>query len=598
MLTLSLYLSRDFRLINKRKESYRIKESNKESNKLTQRWQNELLFSDSQISLAMLATLVGLFSALVISAFRLLIDLPFDLSFLGAAHSEDFESISPEIRAILLLIGGVILIAVFSALKPSDRQTGVGHVLLRMEKHQGELPFTNLAVQFWGTITALISGFSVGREGPAVHIGAGTASQFGQWFNMPHHRLRVLVGCGVASAISASFNTPIAGVIFAMEVVLVEYSIKSFIPVILASVTGAIVSRTFFGNAPAFIVPQLDMGSLLEIPYVLLVGIVTGVLAATFILSMRRLKVLKEKPLWMTWGALMLMTIAISFFFPEVLGVGYDSVNLWLQGSGLLFIAVILIFTKLFLASWATATGFPGGLIGPSLFIGASAGYVMGLMSQTFMPEYPVSPGFYAMLGMGAMMAAVLNAPLAALMTLLELTANPNIILPGMLAIVVANLTVTEVFKLPSIFHVQTKLQMGVNPVRHMLTNTWIGKVMRREFIVTDEVIHPSSARLFLEQKHNWVFLPDAETMVPLVDLANYMNQNPDIEEINLLDIPADRQSFRYINMQANLHEALELMDQHHVEWLAVVPTNRPDQISGMISRTMIEKYYQYSPTL
>lgn len=558
---------------------------------------HELLFSDNQISLAVLATLVGLSAALVITAFRLLIDWPFAAQlFPGASHGEDFEYIPAYFRAGLLLLGGAILIWVFSSIKKEERQTGVGHVLLRMQKHQGELPFKNLVVQFFGTVGALISGFSIGREGPAVHIGAATASQLGQKMNVPHHRLRILVGCGVASAISASFNTPIAGVIFAMEVVLFEYSVKSFVPVILASVAGAVLTRTVFGNDVAFIVPPLDMGSLLEIPYVLLVGVVCAILAGLFIVSMKRLKTLQQYPLWMTWGALTLMTVVISYFFPQVLGVGYDSVDLWLQGHGLISVAIVMIFAKLFLASWATATGFPGGLIGPALFIGASAGYTMGLLSQTFMPEYPVQPGLYAMLGMGAMMAAVLNAPLAALMTLLELTANPNIILPGMMAIVVANLIVSEIFKLPSIFHVQTKIQISDNPVRHMLNNTWVAKVMRREFILCDNVIHLNAAQLYLQHQHNWLFLPDADVMVPVVDVANYLTQQPEAEEIDLLDIPADRQSFVRINLQASLHDALEIMDKHHVEWLAVMSNDRQPQISGMISRTMIDKYYQYNP--
>jgi H+/Cl- antiporter ClcA len=176
---------------------------------------------ESQISLALLATGVGLLSAGVITLFRLAYEMPLE-HWLPNGSSEGFESLSSEARVILLLSSTALLILIFSRLRPHQSKVGIGHVLQRIEQHQGYLPKANLAAQFFGAIIALIGGHSVGREGPAVHIGAGTASQFGQLLKTPHHRLRILAACGVASAISASFNTPMAGVIFAMEVVLLE----------------------------------------------------------------------------------------------------------------------------------------------------------------------------------------------------------------------------------------------------------------------------------------------------------------------------------------------------------------------------------------
>ncbi len=144
----------------------------------------------------------------------------------------------------------------------------------RLHNHQGRLPLFNLGLQFFAGAIALLSGQSVGREGPAVHLGAGTASQLGQWLKLPNNSLRTLVGCGVAAAISASFNTPMAGVVFAMEVILMEYSIAGFVPVILASVTGAAVAQATFGNAPAFSVAPLQMSSLSELPLIIFCGLI------------------------------------------------------------------------------------------------------------------------------------------------------------------------------------------------------------------------------------------------------------------------------------------------------------------------------------
>lgn len=578
---------------------------------------------ESQISLALLATCVGLLSAGVITIFRLAYEIPLE-HWLPNGNHEGFESLSSEGRILLLLGSTILLIALFSRLQPRQRKVGVAHVLQRIEQHQGYLPKTNLLAQFFGTIIALIGGHSIGREGPAVHIGAGTASQFGQLLKTPHHRLRVLAACGVASAISASFNTPMAGVIFAMEVVLLEYSIKGFIPIILASVIGAIVTRAVFGNETAFIVPSLEMGSLLEIPYILLLALVCGMLGSLYIASVNFMQRWNKQPIWQTWGLLGICTALISLYLPEVMGVGYDSVNAWLQGDTVLGLAIALLFAKLLLSGWASAVGFPGGLIGPSLFMGAAIGAVMGQLSSFFIPDYPINIGFYAMLGMGAMMASVLRAPLAALMALLELTANHNIILPGMLAIVIASLTVSEIFHFPSIFRIQTKLAVNNDPVRQLLRNTWVGQVMSEDFNTSERLINLASAQLMLSHQPAWIYLESEQQLLLSTDLARFIENHienqadslienheesahpidrldtadPDHSEIDCLLLPGDRKMIKSISLMANLQNALDLMQQHHIEWLVVHRDEQFNHVVGIVSREMIEQYYRYQPQL
>ena len=554
---------------------------------------------ESQISLALLATFVGLISAGIITLFRLAYELPLE-HFLPTGDHEGFESLSAPTRVLLLLSSTALLILIFSRLQAHQRKIGVGHVLQRIEQHQGYLPKTNLVAQFFGAIIALIGGHSVGREGPAVHIGAGTASQFGQLLKTPHHRLRILAACGVASAISASFNTPMAGVIFAMEVVLLEYSIRGFIPIILASVIGAIVSRAVFGNETAFVVPSLEMGSLLEIPYILLLALVCGMMGSLFIASVKYMQRWNTRPLWQTWGLLGVCTAITSIFLPEVMGIGYDSVNDWLQGETLFALALALLFAKMLLSGWASAMGFPGGLIGPSLFMGAAIGAMMGQLSSYFMPDYPVNIGFYAMLGMGAMMASVLRAPLAALMALLELTANPNIILPGMMAIVIASLTVSEIFHLPSIFRIQTNLAINQNPVQQLLRNTWVGQVMTQEFSSSPRVINLDSALLLLGHQQNWILLEQEDQILASSDLARFIESHQfadtDHQDIDCLLLPGDRKMVKSISLMANLQNALDQMQNHHIEWLVVHRDEQFNNVVGIISREMIEQHYRYNP--
>lgn len=564
---------------------------------------------ESQISLALLATLVGLISAGLITLFRLIYELPLEY-WLPSGDHEGFESLSTEARVILVLGSTALLIAIFSRLKPHQRKVGVGHVLQRIEQHQGYLPKTNVVAQFVGGIIALIGGHSVGREGPAVHIGAGSASQLGQLLKTPHHRLRILAACGVASAISASFNTPMAGVIFAMEVVLLEYSIRGFIPIILASVIGAIVSHAAFGDNTAFIVPSLKMGSLLEIPYILLLALICGVVGSAFISLVKFMQRWNSQALWKTWGLLGIITAVMSIYLPEVMGIGYDSINAWLKGDAVWSLAFALLFAKMLLSGWAAAIGFPGGLIGPSIFMGAAIGVLMGHLSSYVMPDYPISIGFYAMLGMGAMMAAVLRAPLAALMALLELTSNPNIILPGMMAIVIASLTVSEIFFLPSIFRIQTNITVNQNPVQQLLRNTWVGQVMSQDFNTSERVINLETAKLILSHQPTWIFLESEQQLLLSTDLARFIESSddeddgeetldrsdPDHIEIDCLLLPGERKMIKSISLMANLQNALDQMQAHHIEWLVVHRDEQFNQVVGIISREMVEHYYRYQP--
>tara|TARA_Y100001001_G_scaffold70000_1_gene68075 strand:- start:4531 stop:6282 length:1752 start_codon:yes stop_codon:yes gene_type:complete len=573
-------------------------------------WSNLISLSDNQIGLALLALLAGIASALVITLFRLAIELPL-VAFLPIDSPESYEELGQWARIALLGGGSLILILLFHSLPRERRGVGVSHVLQRMEMHQGYLPLPNIVVQWFAAAVAIVSGHSVGREGPAIHLGAGTASQIGQSVGLAHHRLRILAGAGVASAISASFNTPMAGVIFAMEVVLLEYNIRGFVPIILASVAGAIVSEAVFGSHTAFAVPGVDMQSLAEIPYILLLGIIAGLMAAAFIYLVRFFQRINHWPIWLKWGSLTCATMVISWWLPQVMGIGYDTVNQTLAGQVVMGSLLLLLAAKLLLASWAAGIGFPAGLIGPTLFIGAALGGLLGQLSDWWLPDYPVSVGFYAVLGMGAMMGAVLRAPLAALVALLELTANPNIIMPGMLAIVIASLVVSEFFKLPSVFNVQ--LGGGHNyqapdPVQQMLRNTWVAQAMSQSFVIAPRHITPETAGFMLQRDPEWLLLEKEKVILPPAAVAEALADMKEKEEqkekhaedehpdVDLISIPADRKQVEFISLKANLQDALDLMQEHHIQWLAVYRDNDFSRCVGLVSQTQIEHFYHYMP--
>ncbi|RYZ89942.1 MAG: chloride channel protein, partial [Moraxellaceae bacterium] len=307
--------------------------------------------------------------------------------------------------------------------------------------------------QFFGGAWSLVTGQSVGREGPAVHLGAASGSLLGQWLRLPNNSLRPLAGCGVAAAIAACFNTPMAGVIFAMEVVVMEYSIAGFIPVILAAVAGSTINQLVFGSSTVFHPPQAALQSLLELPFMVITGVIVAVFAALFInLQAICCKLSLNRPIALRFAIAGLLAGCVSIFAPEIMGVGYDTIDSALTGNMGFWFLIGILAAKLVVTGVSLGVGIPGGVIGPLLFMGACIGGAVGIIANQLMPGSASHIGFYALLGMGAMMGATLNAPLAAMMAIMELTYNPNIIFPGMLVIVSACLTTRWVFRCEGLF--------------------------------------------------------------------------------------------------------------------------------------------------
>ena len=462
--------------------------------------------------LSILAVATGLLTGLVILLFNLIVDFVLARWVLGT-HSEDFESLSLFFRMLLPCAGGLLIGTALMRMRVRDTRVGVVHVMERLSRHQGQLPLKNAAVQFFGGIAALISGQAGGREGPAIHLGAASSSLVGQAFELPNNSVRTLVACGTAAAIAASFNTPIAGVIFAMEVVMMEYTIASFIPVILAAVTSTFLTHSMLGNATAFSVPQLQLTSLQEIPFIILAGLMIGCLAAGFNTLVQLFTRLNQWAFPMRGLVAGAICGVCAFATPQVMGIGYDTVNGALLGNIAITTLFLLVITKTIASAACLGLGMPLGIIGPTLFIGASFGGVLGLLGQAIAPSEVSSPGLYVMLGMSAMMGAVVQAPLAALMTVMELTANPNVILPAMLIIVIATLVCSEVFGKQSIFLTTLKnlgLEYPPSPVTLHLQRAAVASLMHRNFIRMPESVTVSEARAALERKPLWIVVEES----------------------------------------------------------------------------------------
>ncbi|ACR12327.1 chloride transporter, ClC family [Teredinibacter turnerae T7901] len=570
------------------------------------RFRHSLAYIDALPQLTILGLIVGLFTGGVIVVFRLLTEQP--LSYFMAGQPDNFESFSPRDRVIIIFSGILALALVLKLAGKKYRETSVGHVLDRTHNHQGKLPLGNCVVQFAGAVVALVSGQSVGREGPAVHLGAGAASQLGQWLRLPSNSMHTLVGCGVAAAIAASFDTPMAGVIFAMEVIMMEYTIVGFVPVILASVMGTAVSQAVFGKH-SLLVGSSDMTSLLELPYMVFFGLLIALCAAVYIrLNIFALQFGKY-PVFLRLFAAGFYTAVIAIFVPEIMGLGYDTVNAALAGKLTVYSLLIIAAAKLAVTPVVIGLGVPGGVIGPLMFIGACVGGVVGTLLPLLVPEQQTNASFYAVLGMAGMMAATLNAPLAALVAVLELSYNPHMIFPAMLVIVVACVSTRQFFRLNSIFIEQLNhsgRQLDFGPARQALRRAGVRSIMDNRFLTCSRKLQPELANQLLQTNPMWILFDDDGEKIALraadlaIELEKRKETAPSSDEepnaaLDLLEIPGRRLSTIAIDDTANLIQALELFRQTGADGLYVAGSYglSAGKTQGIVTLAAIQNYYQ-----
>jgi hypothetical protein len=411
----------------------------------------------------------------------------------------------------------------------------------------------------------------------------------------------VLAGCGTAAAIAAAFNTPIAGVIFAMEVVMMEYTIAGFIPVMLATVTATAITQAAGIDTSMFSNPVTELRSLWELPYIALLGLVVGGCAALFISILKVGARRADKPVFWRMLVAGLVTGGCALLVPEIMGLGYDTMSQAVSGSITLQLLLAVIVGKLLATAVSCGLGMPIGLIGPNLLIGACIGSVFGALATRFAPGLEIERSLYALLGMGAMMGAVLNAPLAALMALIELTGSTTIILPAMLAITVATLTNSEVFHQQSA--TQTVLAawravLRTDPLTLALQRTSVAAIMDRNVEHLPRYIDKEQAELLLKKAPATTVVSDQEALYllgwqQLEQPLQAVIVDHHGQAIDLLSLSSEPQHSQAadLHIQATLREAVDVMNQTGVDAVFVsgyISGPYPDL--GIVRRSDIEQ--------
>jgi len=411
------------------------------------------------IRLTLLAALVGLTAGLASIGLKYLINF-FHNTLWRSPDIIAAVSSQPWYLTILIpALGGLLIAPLIYYVAREAKGHGVPEILESLIFRGGRIHPKVALVKALASSISIGSGGSVGREGPIVQISSSLASTLGQLFRINEKGMRTLVAAGAAAGIGATFNAPIAGTLFAVEVLLGEFGVTSFSPIIVSSVIATLTARLITGDFSAFTVPQYTLQSIWEIgPYILL-GIVSGLVALLFIkvlyIAEDRFETLPIHPLVKPLAGGILVG-GLGLAFPQTLGVGYASIDACLQNQVVIWLALVLVVAKILSTSLTLGSGGSGGIFAPSLFLGAVTGYFVGGVFHKIAPGAISSPGAFSLVGMGAVLAAATHAPITAIIIIFELTNDYKIILPLMLSCIIASMISTG-FKKESIYTIKLK---------------------------------------------------------------------------------------------------------------------------------------------
>jgi CIC family chloride channel protein len=412
--------------------------------------------------LAGLALLVGVGAGAGAIGFRYLILLfteifsgHSDPSDLGHFTNPHVPILGPFIVLVVPVIGGLLYGPLVYRFAPEARGHGVPEVMLAVHSEEGRIRGRVPIVKSLASALCIGAGGSVGREGPIVQIGSALGSALGQLTKLAGQEMRLLVACGAAGGIAATFNAPIAGVFFALELILRDFQTRNFAVVVLSSVVATAVGRIAFGSEAFLTLPAFHLNNAVEYPLYAVLGIIAAVVGVAFIRVLYGFEDVADRiwrgPAWLRPAVGGLLLGGILLVLPEMYGVGYPVLENAIAGQYAFGFLLALLFGKILATSVTMAIGGSGGVFAPSLFMGAMLGSAFGLGAHALLPDATANAGAYGLVGMAAVFAAAGRAPITAVIIVFELTGDYSIILPLMLAVVIAT-ALSRIISIDSIY--------------------------------------------------------------------------------------------------------------------------------------------------
>jgi CIC family chloride channel protein len=563
--------------------------------------------------------LVGIFTGLGAVLFRRLIS---GIEWVGYTWFPDvFPGLGDYYVILIPAIGGLIVGPMIYFFAREAKGHGVPEVMEAVALRGGRIRPIVAVIKSLASSISIGSGGSVGREGPIVQIGSALGSTLGQRLNLSEEWIRVLVACGAAGGIAATFNAPIAGVLFALEIIIGEFSVRHFSSVVISAVAASVIGRAVFGDVSAFAIPmEYGINSLWEFAFYPILGIVTALWGVLFVRSLYWTEDLFEKwksvPEWVQpmAGGLLLGVIALVYpnltgitwdRMPQIFNVGYNVIEDSLASRLLLGIALALLVLKLLATCLTLGSGGSGGVFAPSLFMGAMLGTAFDLGIRMLFPGIPAPPGAYALVGMGATFAATAHAPMTAVLILFELTGDYRIILPLMLTVVITTIVSQRMLKGESIYTLKLtrrgiRLQRGRD--KDILESVLVGEVMSREFAVvsTDDSLASFSALINQTHSHGAVILDvDGKFwgVITISDLEKAISKKLKLDKTKVRQVATQRPYVLIAYPDESIGQALYRMGPRGLGRLPVVSRDDPRRLLGLIRRQNIIRAYHLALT-
>ena len=497
----------------------------------------------------LLAGLVGVIGGFVNLIFYHLVRWATTLS-LGAPGElvEMARELGSWQRLLLPGIGGMAAgLILYGGLRLVGPQ-GSSHIVEVVVAGDGRLRFRTALVKAISSVISISTGASIGREGSITQLTATLASKGGQLAGWQPYRLRLLVACGAASGIAATYNAPVAGAVFAAQIVLGNFAMNLFAPLVFASVVATMVSRSFFGLEPLYKVPTFDFTSIYQLPWFLLLGILAGGLGALFLKMLRYAEDWFERLRWPIYDRLALGGLAVgavAIAFPEVWGNGFSVTNAILHGQYAIVTLLGVFLAKLLATMISVGSGAIGGVFTPTLFLGAGLGSLLGTSLHHFGVAENLPVAAFALVGMGSVLAATVNSPLLSLIMMLEISLNYSLMPALMLGCVTATLVARRLHS--ESIYIEPLRRKGVDLERESqqigaATSKIVGEVMREPVPPLRETASfRQIAERFLTSSNNFLPVVDPDTrllgVVALQDMKEYLNSGLEFHSVIAYDV-------------------------------------------------------------
>jgi len=522
----------------------------------------------------------------------------------GAGFLDQYQQAPWMLRFAAPVIAGLVLGPLLASVAPEIKGPGVPEVMASLALRDGIIRHRVTMAKSFATATFIAAGCSVGREGPIVQIGSSIGSSLSQLFRLGHDYRKLAVACGAAAGIAATFQAPMAGTLFAVEILLFDLEVTSLSNIVVAAVSGTVVSKYFWSDETVFQVPFFTLQHPGELLLYFGLGLAAGLFSLLFmacIFGLGRLLDRLQIPDWLTPGIGGLIVGIIGLIRPEALGVGYDTINEILHGHAVLATALVLLLAKLITTSACVGSGMSGGIFAPSLFLGATLGSIFGSLAAIIWPETPLSPAHYALVGMGAMVAGTTLAPITAILTIFELTYNYEIILPLMTACI-PSIIIVRLLHGYSIY--ETKLLMqGIRIVRGHDANR-LREIKVKNFISRDfesirkrTPFHDLVQQVLASSFPHFVVLDEKDRLVGILTLRDIRTElaDPDYDGEHVMAEDLMQTRVVTVREDQNLEEAFHLFSRRNFAFLPVMSSDDPTKVVGYLKKDdLITAYDQH----